>query len=218
MPKYKKYKGYLITAEGLDGAGKTTAVMGAIETLKLKYGNAVTYYKDPGSTEFAEKARWLLLESGLEMDKLAEYHLYVAARADLIQKKIKPDMEQGKAVIVDRFYDSTVAFQGFRNGIPLTVIFSDNKRISYGIKPNLTLLFRVSPEIAMQRNLDNGKMNRIDRESIEKHQRVFEGYEWIAKRFKNRVRIIDASQSKEKVLEETVRMLDEFLANVLNPD
>ena len=218
MSRYRKYKGYLINPEGLDGAGKTTAIKGALEILKPKYGDRMTYYRDPGSTEFAEKARWLLLESGLEISKEAEYYLYVSARADLVKRKIKPDMEQGKAVVVDRFYDSTFAFQGFRNGIPLKVIFEDNKRISYGIMPNLTLLYRLDPEIAMLRNLENGKMNRIDRESLEKHRKVYEGYEWVAKKFSSRVKIIDASQTKVKVLEDTVKILDEFLANVLNPD
>ncbi|MGB9707788.1 MAG: dTMP kinase [Candidatus Pacearchaeota archaeon] len=213
-----KYKGYIITLEGLDGAGKTTAIDGALETLRPKYRDMLTCYRDPGSTEFAEKVRWLLLDSGLNISKWAEYHLYVSARADLFENKIKPDLKQGKVVIVDRFYDSTIVYQGFKNGIPLEVIFNDNKRILQGIKPNLTLLYRILPEIAMQRNASNGKMNRIDRESIEKHQKVYEGYEWIARKFGYRVKIIDALQSKEKVKEETIKILDEFLANVLNPD
>lgn len=214
---YALYSGLLLTFEGLDGCGKTTAMNGAAGILGQKYNNRIIALRDPGTTESAEKIRSVLLDSKDIKNKWTEYYLYVAARAELITE-IKAHLEQGKIIFLDRFYDSTIAFQGFRKGIPREIIFEDNKRISEGIEPDLTLLYRINPEIAMQRNLSTGKMNRIDRESLEQHKKVYEGYEWVAKKFKDRVCTIDASKTKEEVLKDTVSIIDEFLANVLNPD
>lgn len=211
------YKRILITFEGLDGCGKTTAMNGAYEVLGPKYNNRIVTMRDPGTTEIAEKIRTILLYSKEIRNKWTEYYLYLAARAELV-KEIRSNLEQGKIIFLDRFFDSTFAFQGFRNGIPLEVISEDNRRISEGIVPDLTLLYKITPEIATARNKSNGKKSRIDIESIEQHRKVYEGYEWVAKKFHRRVRIIDASQSKEKVLMDTVKILDEFLANILNPD
>ncbi|MCL6500916.1 MAG: dTMP kinase [Candidatus Pacearchaeota archaeon] len=202
-------RGILITFEGIDGCGKTTAMHGAAEILSKEYKKIVTF-RDPGTTKVSEAIRNILLEPNLNMSVWTEYYLYVAARAELV-KKIEPYLEQGAIVFLDRFYDSTIAYQGFRNGIPLQFILEDNKRIGCP-EPDLTLLYKLGPEVGMQRNISEGKQNRIDQESLDKHKKVYEGYEWVAKKFKNRVRIIDASQSKEKVLEETVMIIDEFLS------
>lgn len=209
------YNGILVSFEGLDGCGKTTAMKTAAAILNPKYNNRIVTLRDPGTTKVAEKIRDIVLNPDLEMNKWTEYYLYVAARAELV-KEIKLCLYEGKIIFLDRFLDSTFAFQGFRNNIPLKVIKEDNQRISCGIIPNLTLLYKISPEIAIERNKINGKMDRIDRESIEKHKKVYEGYEWVAKKFKDRVVIIDASQTREKVLEDSIKILDEFLVNVLN--
>lgn len=208
MLRYKGYKGKLITFEGIDGCGKTTAMQEAAKILKEKYSKIVTF-RDPGTTKISEAIRDILLDPNLDMDVWAEYHLYIAARADLV-RYLKKDLEEGAIVFLDRFYDSTIAYQGFRNGIPLQVVLEDNKRIGCP-EPNLTLLYKLDPEIGIKRNLGEGKMNRIDRENLEKHRKVYGGYEWIAKKFKHRVKIIDASQSKERVLEETVKIIENFL-------
>jgi dTMP kinase len=208
-----KYKGKLITFEGLDGCGKTTAMKGAAEALNPKYENKIITLRDPGTTKVSEEIRDILLNPKSKMSKWTEYYLYVAARSELIEE-IKSYLSKGKIVFLDRFYDSTIAFQGFRSGIPLEVILEDNRRILQGVEPDLTLLYKVTPEIGMQRNVNNGKMNRIDRESLEMHKKVYEGYEWVAKRYKNRIYIVDAFKSKEEVLKSTVKIIDEFLVNI----
>ena len=211
------YKGVLVTFEGMDGSGKTTAMEGAAEILNKKYKNKIVTMRDPGTTIVSEMIRNVLLNPGVKMNSWTEYYLYVAARSGLIDE-IKPKIKKGKIIFLDRFYDSTIAFQSFRNKIPLKVILEDNKRILQGIEPNLTLLYKVNAEIGMSRNLSNGKGNRIDRECLELHKKVCEGYKWIAETYKDRVRVVDASRTKKQVLEESVRIIDEFLVNVLNPD
>lgn len=211
-------KGFLITFEGIDGCGKTTAMQGAAKILEpkyQKYNYKIVTFRDPGTTKVAEQIRDILLNPDSKMSKWTEYFLYLAARTELVEE-IKLHLEKGSIIFLDRYYDSTIAYQGFRNGVPLEIINEDNKRISQRVESDLTLLYKITPEIAMKRNLGNGKMNRIDRESLEKHKKVYEGYEWVAKKFEDRVRIIDASQTKKKVLEDTVKIIDEFLVNVLN--
>ena len=211
------YNGLLMTGEGLDGCGKTTALEAAVEILNRKYDNRIVMFRDPGTSKVAEAIRDVVLHPKFKMTKYTEYYLYIAARAELVEE-IKPHLHEGKVVVLDRFFDSTYAFQGFRNGVPLEIIEEDNRRISQGITPDLTLLYKITPKIAMQRNKSDKKMNRIDRESEQQHWKVYNGYEWLERKFKDRIVVIDASQSIEKVRENTVMIMDEFLANVLNPD
>ncbi|MEM4152911.1 MAG: dTMP kinase [Candidatus Pacearchaeota archaeon] len=210
-------KGKLITFEGIDGCGKTTILNNIFNFFNKKYPDRFLKARDPGTTELGEEIRRLLLYKN--MNKWAEFNLFLAARAQLIKEFLIPNLKKGKIIFLDRYYDSTIAYQGFRNNIPLKIIFDYNKKIE-AIEPDLTLLFDLPIKLAQKRILEDSKKHRkpttFDKESLERHRKVYEGYKWIAKNFENRVRVIDASKNIDEVTKEVKNIIDEFLAKILN--
>lgn len=178
----------------------------------------IVLFRDPGTTEIGEKIREILLNPELELNKWTEFNLFLAARAQLVHEFLIPTLEKSKIVFLDRYYDSTIAYQGFRNGIPLETIINYNK-IMGAVEPDLTLLYKISVEEAQSRLRKNSSsLTRIDQEALELHKKVAEGYDFVAQNYKERVYVIDASRSLEEVTKETIKIIGGFLANVLNPD
>ncbi len=138
----------LITFEGIDGSGKTTQARKLFEYLKEK-GIQAHLFREPGGTELAEKLRKVILHS--ELDPRSELLLFEASRVDLISRRVKPLLDKGDTVIIDRFTDSTVAYQGYGRGLDIDFIKSLNDFATSGIKPSLTILLDVEPEVALGR-------------------------------------------------------------------
>ncbi|MCX8194307.1 MAG: dTMP kinase [Candidatus Pacearchaeota archaeon] len=206
-------KGKLITFEGVDGCGKTTVLNKVFEFFNKKYPNRFLKARDPGTTEIGEKIRKLLLYKN--MNKWTEFNLFLAARAQLVNEFLIPNIKKGKIVLLDRFYDSTIAYQGFRNGVPLEMIVDYNKKIKV-IEPDLTLLFDLPLEEAQKRILsDKRNLTVFDKENIEQHKKVHKGYKWIAKKYKKRVNVIDASRSIEEVTKDAIKIISKHLRNVV---
>jgi dTMP kinase len=189
-------KGFLISFEGIDGSGKSTQARKLYEFLKEK-GYEVSLYRDPGSTPLAEQIRELIINYA--MDPITELLLFESARSSLVWEKIFPDLTSGKIVIVDRFIDSTTAYQGYGREINLGTVSVLNHIATRGRKPDLTFILNLPLELALQRL--KGQKTKFEEPNYLK--RVRDGYLQIFYSEKERdIRLIDASRSEEEVFEE----------------
>jgi dTMP kinase len=189
-------KGFLISFEGIDGSGKSTQARKLYEFLKEE-GYEVSLYRDPGSTPLAEQIRELIINYA--MDPITELLLFESARSSLVWEKILPDLTSGKIVIVDRFIDSTTAYQGYGREINLGTVSILNHIATRGRKPDLTFILNLPLELALQRL----KEQKTKFEESNYLKRVRDGYLQIFYSEKERdIRLIDASRSEEEVFEE----------------
>ncbi len=194
----------LITFEGIDGSGKSTQAKRLYEYLKAK-GYKVSLYRDPGSTPLAEKIRELLIS--FEMDPTTELLLFESARSSLVWERIFPDLKEGKIVILDRFIDSTTAYQGYGREINLGTVSILNHIAIRGRKPDITFLLNVPLEVALERI--KGKKTRFeDRDYLRK---VRDAYILMANQERERIVLIDGNRDVEEVFEDVLRVLRERL-------
>src|ERR687894_2100553 len=137
----------LITVEGLDGAGKTTLIAALARELEGR-GRPVLVLREPGGVEGAERIRALLADPSLEIDARAEALLYAAARAQLVAERLRPLLAEGKTVLLDRFVDSSLAYQGAARGLGIDAVRAMN---DFGVTPDVTFLLRLDPDQARAR-------------------------------------------------------------------
>jgi len=194
-------KSLFITFEGIEGSGKTTIVKMLYEELRKK-GYSVLSTFEPGDHALGVAIRKILLNPAHPPSLLGELLLYMADRAEHIEKVIKPALEKNEIVLCDRFIDSTVAYQGFGRGIDINMINTLNDIVRNNLRPDRTYLLDIEPEVGLNRNAFTEKLDRFEMESIEFHRRVREGYLTIAKQEPERIKIIDASRPIEKVFAE----------------
>lgn len=206
-------RGIFITVEGTDGSGKTTQVRRMEAHLKEK-GYDILLVREPGGTRISEKIRSIILDpENQEMGKVTEMLLYASARAQLVFEVIKPAMESGKIVICDRFVDSSYVYQGFGRGISLETIKEVNRAALDGISPDITFFFDVSPEIALKRRYSTTGADRIEKEKMAFHMKVYEGYKTLASIYPERIKTIDSARSVEEIWEDVRMWLDRITDN-----
>ncbi|MCX7991148.1 MAG: dTMP kinase [Proteobacteria bacterium] len=186
----------IITFEGIEGCGKSTQIEKFKESLKKLKLDYVTF-REPGGTELSEEIREILLNKDLDISPLSELLLFESARAELITKKILPEIGK-KIIIIDRFIDSTTAYQGYGRGIPIEIISKLNEIVVGDIKIDRTYLLDAPIEILEKRN-SHKKKDRIERESFDFHNRIRMGFLKIAQKNIDRVLIIDATKSVEEI-------------------
>ncbi len=168
-----------ITFEGIDGSGKSTQIKLLREKL-LEEGYEVEVFREPGGTDISEQIRHILLNSKSVIDPVTELLLFSAARSQLITEKVLPLLEKGTVVILDRFYDSTTAYQGYgRKAVSLEHIRELNEMASHGREPDLTLYLRISLEEAKKRT-ESLQKDRMEISGDEFFSRVIEGYDKLA--------------------------------------
>lgn len=202
-------KGYFISSEGPEGAGKTT-VMQLLGERLVKEGYDVVMTREPGGIKISEKIRSIILDNEhTMMDSRTEALLYAAARRQHLVEKIQPSLEAGKIVICDRFIDSSLAYQGYARGVGVEEILSINQFAIGQTMPDKTLLFDIEPSLGLKRiNAHSTReKNRLDVESLYFHQKVREGYLSLVEQYPERIQVIDASKSLEEVLEEAYKMV-----------
>lgn len=225
-------RGKLITLEGIDGSGKTsqlTTIGDWLSKNKIRYLSAF----EPGNTALGEQIRTLLASKDYhDMDCYAELFLFFADRAQHLSKVVEPALQRGLWVVSDRFYDSSYAYQGGGRGIPSACIDALVRWGCCGLKPNLSFLFDIAPELVRRRNsqfqislFDNGKekdhrfeSSRINQLELEKEQfftRVRKAYLQRAKQEPERWRLIHAGQSPQLVAKEIAAVLDRMKQNEL---
>ena len=190
----------LINFEGIDGCGKSTQIHLLKQYLE-EHGRQVQVYREPGGTSIAEEIRSILLDSKNNMSVVSELLLFSAARAQLVQEKIIPALNNGATVILDRFYDSTTAYQGYgRSVLPIDEICVLNKMASYGLVPEITFYLRISQKLALERRLKHVQ-DRMEMAGNEFYSRVLDGYEKIIKD-NSRFIVLDGAQSIESIAKE----------------
>jgi dTMP kinase len=169
-------RGFFVVLEGPEGSGKSTLVGPLAERMRAS-GVDPLVVREPGSTRAAEIARQALLDPEHPVGPLAELFLYLAARADLVQSTIRPALDGGRVVLSDRFALSTEAYQMAGRGLDPALVRAGNQAATGGVRPDLTLILDLAPELGQARQLAAGKrQDRLDRESVDFHRRVVNFY------------------------------------------
>lgn len=191
----KTHTGKFITFEGSEGCGKSTQSRSLFEHLAAR-GFRAKLIREPGGVLISEKVREILLDKkNTAMNKECETLLYMAARAQLVEEVILPELARGTILLCDRFLDSTVAYQGYGCGVPVEAIKSIGFFATKGIQPDLTFFLDLDTEEGLRRR--GTERDRIELRSLEYHERVRAGYHAIAKSDPERVVIIDGRRSRE---------------------
>lgn len=205
-------KGLFITFEGNDGSGKSSAIQEVYEEL-IKENYDVILTREPGGSKIAEKIRTIILDTdNLGMDSKTEALLYAASRREHLMKKIIPALNEGKIILSDRYLDSSLVYQGIARGIGVEEIYNLNKFAIDDYLPDLTIMLAVHPEIGMERikNNRNG-FDRLELEKLDFHNMVYNGYKQVAELYPNRIVMIDGEKPKEEVLQETKKVVMDFI-------
>jgi dTMP kinase len=200
-------KGLFITFEGADGSGKSTQLKLAAEFFQKK-GFEVVSTRDPGGTPLGLKIREILLHYEGKVADYCELFLYLADRAQHIDEKILPALEQGKVVLCDRYVDSTMAYQGYARGLDVEEILKLNNIVAKSLMPDLTFVFDVSTEVAEKRV--GTTKDRMESEAKEFHQKVKYGFLELAKKYPDRIKVINANQEIKKVHTDVIQILDKY--------
>ncbi|WP_155964491.1 dTMP kinase [Streptococcus ruminantium] len=206
-------KGFFITFEGPDGAGKTTVLQELLPALR-EFGLEVVTTREPGGVAIAEEIRNIILNpANTEMDDKTELLLFIAARRQHLKEKILPPLTQGKLLLIDRFIDSSIAYQGFGRGLDVADINWLNQFATDGLKPDLTLYFDIDTEEGLARIARNANrdVNRLDMEKVDMHKRVRQGYLSILEQEPERFVKIDASQPLEAVIADALAVIKKRL-------
>ena len=204
-------KGLFITLEGIEGAGKSTAV-DFIEDFLTKEGHDVIKTREPGGTVIGEQIREILLNNeNYTLTNDTELLLVFSARAQHIQEVILPALSSGKIILCDRFTDASYAYQGGGRGIDASRINLLEKWVQGDLRPNLTLLFDLDVSIGMQRTKKRSDADRFEREEINFFEKIRNTYLERAKNEPQRFRIINSASSLESVKEQIITILKDFL-------
>ena len=198
-----------ITLEGPEGSGKTSHIKPLVEWLTVQ-GYKVFATREPGGTDIGEQIRDVIHDlKNTEMHPRTETLLYQAARAQIVEQVIRPKLAEGTIVISDRYYDSTIAYQGYGHRQNLDEVRALVKYATGGLTPDLTILLDVDVEVGLKRKKQNGvEWNRMDAHEIEFYRRVRAGYLEMFKAEPKRWVVVDASQSWEMVQEELRKIIE----------
>jgi dTMP kinase len=203
--------GRLITIEGLDGAGKTT-LASALAAALADRGVDVEVLREPGGVELSERIRTLVKDPALRVDPRAEALLYAAARAQLVAERVAPLLQAGRWVLLDRFVDSSLAYQGSGRGLGVEAVRAINDFGTGGLRPDRTLLLRVDARTRDARQAERGQVpDRLEREDGSFFRAIGAAYDALAAAEPQRVRVLDASAPPEEVAAAAVRALGDLL-------
>jgi dTMP kinase len=202
-------RGRLITIEGIDGAGKSTLVAGLADALAAR-GQPVAVLREPGGVELSERIRDLVQGAGgWDVSPRAEALLYAAARAQLVAERLEPLLARGEWVLLDRFVDSSLAYQGAGRGLGVEAIRELNEFATGGLRPDRTLLLRIDPEAGLARLRARGEApDRLESEAGEFFATVARAYDELAEAEPDRIAVVDAAQPPAEVLAAALAALE----------
>jgi dTMP kinase len=205
-------RGRLITIEGLDGAGKSTLARALADELGAR-GHAVQLLREPGGVTVSERVRALVQDPALEVHPRAEALLYAAARAQLAHERLAPALEEGALVLLDRFVDSSLAYQGAGRRLGVEQVRAVNRFATGALVPDRTLLLRIDPAGGRARQAGrNERPDRLEREGEEFFAAVAAAYDDLARAEPRRIRTIDAARAPEQVLADALDALADLLS------
>lgn len=211
-------RGLLITAEGVEGSGKTTQCARLAKRLR-EAGHRVLETREPGGTPLAERIRSLFLGTAAGTDRTepitpeCEALLVFACRSQHVSQVIEPAIREGVIVLCDRFLDSTLAYQGYGRGLDVKTLRALNRFATNGLMPTLTLLFDLPAQTGLARRRRNElELNRLDREASRFHERVRRGFLALAAQEPRRVKVLDARADQDQVEAEAWALVQRFLA------
>lgn len=208
-------RGRLITIEGLDGAGKTTLAAALARELRER-GLSVEQLREPGGTRASERIRELVKDADLAFDARAEALLYAAARAQLVHERVVPALRHGTLVLLDRFVDSSLAYQGAARGLGVERIAAINGFATGELTPDRTLLLRVGAATGRARLRGRGDApDRLEREHEDFFAATVAAYERLAREEPARVRVLDAERAPAEVLGEALAVLADLLPTTI---
>jgi dTMP kinase len=203
--------GRLITIEGIDGAGKTTLAEGLEQELRRR-GLDVRLLREPGGVAAAERVRGLVKDPALEIGARAEALLYAAARAQLVEEAIEPLLAQGAWVLLDRFVDSSLAYQGAGRALGIEAVRSINEFGTGGLQPDRTLLLVLDPRTGRERaRARNEPVDRLEAEHDDFFERIAAAYLELAAEDRRRIRKLDATEAPDAVLAAALAELSDLV-------
>jgi dTMP kinase len=191
--------GLFITMEGPDGAGKSTQI-DLLRDYLLEKGYDIIVCREPGGTEISESIRQIILNKDYtKMGNMTELLLYAAARAQLVEEVIRPAIEEGKVVICDRFLESSVVYQGIARGMGIELVYKVNEYAIGDMMPDLTVMIDLDAEEGIQRKKNQTELDRMERESIEFHEKVVDGYRSLLNQGLDRIKKVDGMQPVDAI-------------------
>jgi dTMP kinase len=197
-------RGKLITIEGIDGAGKTTLALALLDALHAR-GLDARLLREPGGVRAAELIRRLVKDPELQIGARAEALMYAAARAQLVEEAIEPLLSEGVYVLLDRFVDSSLAYQGAGRELGVEPVRVINEFATGGLTPDLTLLLDVAPRLGRERSQERaGPPDRLEQEEDDFFHRIAGAYRELAADAPQRIRTLDGSQPPDTVLQQAL--------------
>ncbi|MFC0423901.1 dTMP kinase [Lactiplantibacillus plajomi] len=213
--------GKLITFEGPDGAGKTSALNAIVAAIQPRLGERLVVTREPGGNHISEAIRTIILDrQNTMMDDRTEALLYAAARRQHIVQEILPALRADQLVLCDRYLDSSIAYQGAGRGIGERAVYDMNQFATEGLTPDLTLYFDVDAEVGLQRIQTHrqDEINRLDVEALSFHHRVQAAYLKLLADHPDRIKRVDASQTPQRVVETALEILTTALPTYLGTE
>lgn len=192
-------EGIFITMEGPDGSGKTTQIE-LLKTYLESKGYDIVITREPGGTAISEAIRGIILNKEYqEMSHMTELLLYASARAQLVNQVIKPALSEGKAVICDRFVESSAVYQGIGRGLGVATVYEVNNYALGEVNPQLTIFMDLDADKGIKRKKKQAELDRMELEDLSFHERVVEGYRQLAQLYPERIFPVDATLPIEKI-------------------
>ena len=186
-----------ITFEGPEGGGKSTQIRMLAQALE-NLGHDLVLTREPGGTITGNKIRQIVLEdTSLQIEPLTEFLLYSASRSQLVREVIQPALQQGSIVLCDRYFDSSLAYQGYGRGLDLRFLQDVTWEATGGLRPHLTFLMDLPPKVGLERAAARGQFDRLEQADLQFHERVREGFLNLAAAEPERFCVLDATHTPE---------------------
>ncbi|WP_318767081.1 dTMP kinase [Lactiplantibacillus carotarum] len=213
--------GKLVTFEGPDGAGKTSALNAIVAEIQSRLGNRLVVTREPGGNHISEAIRTIILDrQNTMMDDRTEALLYAAARRQHIVQEILPALQSDQLVLCDRYIDSSIAYQGAGRGIGEQAVYDMNQFATEGLTPDLTLYFDVDAAVGLERIQTHrqDEINRLDVEALSFHHKVQAAYLRLLADHPDRIKRVDASQPLDQVVQQSLQIMTVQLPTYLGTE
>ncbi|GEM48190.1 dTMP kinase [Deinococcus cellulosilyticus] len=200
-----------ITFEGPEGGGKSTQIR-MLSAVLESAGHSLVLTREPGGTTTGNKIRQIVLEDvSLQIEPLTEFLLYSASRSQLVREVIRPALQEGHVVLCDRYFDSSLAYQGYGRGLDLRFLQDVTWEATGGLRPHLTFLMDLPPKVGLERAAARGQFDRLEQADLQFHERVREGFLNLAAAEPERFYVVDATRTPEEIHTEILQIVQSTL-------